>query len=73
MAVLGLCPAGCGLCSGWPGLLGVMSWLGPACLKLCFGKLCFGRFGWPGKNGYVGALSGWLWAMLLAGRGFLEL
>ena len=47
MAVSELCPAGCGLCFGWPWLLGAMSWPGPACLKLCFGKLCFGRFWGP--------------------------
>ena len=47
MAVSELCPASCGLCFGWPWLLGAMSWPGPACLKLCFGKLCFGRFWGP--------------------------
>ena len=42
--MLELCPAGSGLCSGWPGLFGVMSWLGRASLKPCCGKLCFGSF-----------------------------
>ena len=47
MAVSELRPA-------WPGLLGAMAslwsamvWLGPASLKLCFGKLCFDRFWRP--------------------------
>ena len=80
MAVLGLCPAGCGLCSGWPGLLGVMSWLGPACLKLCFSKLCFGSFRVALVP--VEALSSnqlmkreeWLcWSSVRPGPGFLEL
>ena len=42
--MLELCPTSSGLCSGWPWLLGVMSWLCRASLKPCSGKLCFGWF-----------------------------
>ena len=64
-----------------------MVWLGRASLKPCSGKLCFGRFRAAlvhvealstdqlikKEDGYVGALSRWLRALLLAGPGFLEL
>ena len=85
--MLELCPAGSGLCSGWPGLFGVMSWLGRASLKPCCGKLCFGSF--RVALVHLEALSsdqlmkreGWLcWSSVrlalgyvLAGPGFLEL
>ena len=42
--MLELCPAGCGLCFGWPGLLEAMVWLSRASVKPCYGKLCFGSF-----------------------------
>ena len=44
-----------GYAFGRPGLLGVMFWLGPASLKPCSGKLCFGSF--RGALVHVEALS----------------
>ena len=48
MAMLELCPAGCGLCF-WLGVASwsyglAMVWLGRASLKPCSGKVCFGSF-----------------------------
>ena len=40
---------------GWPWLHGVVFWRGPASLRPCFGKLCFGRF--PGALVHLEALS----------------
>ena len=76
----GSVPPALGYAFGRPGLLGVMFWLGPASLKPCSGKLCFGWF--RGALVHVEALSsdqlmkreGWLcWSSVRPGPGFLEL
>ena len=84
MAMLELCPAGCGLCF-WLGVASwsyglAMVWLGRASLKPCSGKVCFGSF--RVALVHLEALSsdqlmkreGWLcWSSVRPGPGFLEL
>ena len=84
MAMLELCPAGCGLCF-WLGVASwsyglAMVWLGRASLKPCSGKVCFGSF--RVALVHLEALSsdqlmkreGWLcWSSVRSGPGFLEL